>query len=107
MTSPSDPRRRLVTLARWRAKRDGVPCTITHTDFDYPRFCPALGLPLQVGQGRLTDNSPTLDRIIPERGYVPGNVIVVSWRCNKLKSDASPGELRRIASFYTQLHPRK
>jgi hypothetical protein len=107
MTSPSDPRRRLVHLARWRAKRDGVPCTVTFRDFDFPRFCPALGIPLRVAQGRVSDHSPTLDRIVPDLGYVPGNVIVVSWRANRIKSDSSPSELRRIASFYTQLTPRK
>ncbi|WP_145960516.1 hypothetical protein [Novosphingobium meiothermophilum] len=45
-------------------------------------------------------NSPSLDRIEPELGYVPGNTIVISNRANRLKSDATIDELRAIASFY-------
>jgi hypothetical protein len=39
-----------------------------------------------------------VDRIVPELGYVKGNVIVVSCRANRIKSDATPDELERIAS---------
>lgn len=73
------------------------------TDVTVPQYCPILGLELQPGVGRTHDASPTLDRIVPERGYVPGNVVVISMRANRLKSDAAVDELRRIASFYDQL----
>lgn len=46
------------------------------------------------------DNSPTLDKIEPALGYVPGNIIVISGRANRLKADATIDELRAIASFY-------
>lgn len=49
------------------------------------------------------NNSPSLDRIRNELGYVRGNVIVISNRANRLKSDASIEELRDIASFYATL----
>lgn len=45
-------------------------------------------------------NSPSLDRIEPDLGYVAGNAIVISNRANRLKSDATIDELRAIASFY-------
>ena len=41
--------------------------------------------------------SPSLDRIVPDRGYVPGNVRVVSDRANRLKGDRNLEELRRLA----------
>lgn len=67
-----------------------------------PSHCPILGLPLfvMVGTKGGGPNSPSLDKIEPSRGYVPGNVIVISNRANRLKSDASVEELRAIASFY-------
>lgn len=67
-----------------------------------PTHCPILGLPLYVMKGTKGGgpNSPSLDKIEPSRGYVPGNVIVISNRANRLKSDASVEELRAIASFY-------
>jgi hypothetical protein len=91
----------MVRLARYRAKRDGTAFTITARDITVPTHCPVLGLPLFAGQGRACPNSPSLDRIIPDLGYVPGNVVVVSQRVNVLKRDATIAEMRAIASFYT------
>lgn len=68
-----------------------------------PKYCPVLGMFLTVGEGKPGPASPTLDRIVPSKGYVRGNVIVVSMRANMIKTDATPAELRRVARFYTQL----
>lgn len=88
--------------ARVRARRAEVPFTITVDDIAIPTHCPILGIPLfqTVGRKGGGDNSPTLDKIEPSKGYVPGNVIVISGRANRLKSDATIKELRDIASFY-------
>lgn len=70
-----------------------------------PSHCPILGIPVyqMTGNGGGGDHSPSLDRIRGDLGYVPGNVIVISNRANRLKSDASIEELRSIASFYATL----
>jgi len=87
----------MLASAKWRARRDGVPFDLTLVDIKVLRRCPYLGIPIFVGDGRPGDNSPSLDRLDPELGYVRGNVIVVSFRANQIKSDASPDELERIA----------
>lgn len=91
--------------ARVRAREAGLPFTITKEDLVIPSNCPILGIPLFPARGRRGggDNSPSLDKIIPERGYVPGNIIIISNRANRLKSDATMEELRDIASFYATL----
>jgi hypothetical protein len=91
--------------ARVRARNAGFPFAIQVSDIIIPTHCPILGIPLFQLTGRKGggDNSPSLDKIIPERGYVPGNIIVISNRANRLKSDASIKELRDIASFYATL----
>lgn len=91
--------------AKTRARKLGLPFTITVDDVVIPSHCPILGIPLFRATGRSgqTENSPTLDRVLPEKGYVRGNVIVISNRANRLKSDASIEELRDIASFYATL----
>lgn len=96
------PKKRMVRSARQRAARTGIPCTITSEDFEIPEYCPVLGIPLRHARGSKgpSPNSPTLDKMIPSRGYVPGNVIVVSNRANRAKSDLSPDELRALADFY-------
>jgi hypothetical protein len=44
-----------------------------------------------------------LDRLIPELGYVKGNIAVVSTRANTLKRDATPEELMKVARFYEKI----
>jgi hypothetical protein len=74
-------------------------------DISIPDHCPILGIPLFPRRGKQggSDNSPSLDRIEGKFGYVKGNVIVISNRANRLKSDATIKELRDIASFYATL----
>lgn len=94
----------MIRNARHRAESEGYPFTITKDDIVIPTHCPILGIPLfSNGKRGGHDNSPSLDKVQPELGYVPGNVIVISNRANRLKSDASVQELRDIASFYATL----
>ena len=93
----------LIRRARERAKRKGIAFNITEKDIMIPDKCPVLGLRLEIGTGRAHDASPSLDRIRPNEGYVPGNIIVVSHRANTIKSNATVEELRIVASFYEQL----
>ena len=81
----------------------GLEFTIGRKHVVIPIYCPALGLELKTEEGPMADNSPTLDRIDPTKGYIPGNVVVVSARTNRLKSNATIRELRNIAGFYQQL----
>jgi len=55
------------------------------------------------GQKGATSNSPTIDRIIPELGYVPNNVIWVSHLANAIKHTATVDELFAVAQFYQRL----
>jgi hypothetical protein len=92
--------------ARRRAKRDGLAFDLTLEDIHIPQHCPVLGIRLARGKnGRQCRTSPSLDRVIPRRGYTRGNVLVVSWRANELKKNATPEELERVAAFYRQLIP--
>lgn len=94
--------------ARQRARKRRVPFTITFDEITWPTHCPILGIELKTyfGQRRACGprwDSFSLDRIKPELGYVPGNVIVVSMRANRIKSDATIEELQKIARFYAQI----
>ena len=96
----SRPEQFLLYSAKRRAKQGGYAFSITIDDIIVPRVCPILGLTLQVGKGRgNTPNAPTLDKIDPKLGYVPGNVQVISRRANTMKSDASKSELVAFAKW--------
>ena len=95
----ADGRLRLWYASRERAKKLGLPHTIAIEDIHIPDVCPALGIPLR--QGTVTDrsNSPSLDRIRPELGYVPGNIAVISYRANTIKQNATSEELLAVAAW--------
>ena len=97
---------RLLSSAKARAKRLGAPFNLTLEDIVIPEFCPVLGIPIVSKYAKRTGNSPSVDKAVPSLGYVKGNVVVISWRANRLKSDASVDELKRIASFYQQFVPQ-
>jgi len=94
------PERYLWHSAKQRAKKIGVPFEIRPEDVIIPPCCPVLGIPLQAKFGRGgCDSSPSLDRIVPERGYVIGNIAVISNRANRIKSNATAEEIERVAAW--------
>lgn len=94
-----NPERELLQSARQRAKRAGLPFDLTIDDINIPAVCPVLGTPLVKGEGYMSGASPSLDKIVPSRGYVRGNVSVISMRANRLKSDATADELARLWAY--------
>jgi len=90
----------MVRAAKARAAKAGVPFNITPEDIVIPQLCPVLQIPLIVGQSQASDNSPSLDRVIPLLGYVRGNILVISNRANRIKNNATIPELRAVASFF-------
>jgi hypothetical protein len=90
-----------------RAEEGPYPFNLTNdylvSIFPADMNCPVLGIPMVWGSEGGIEVSPSLDRIIPELGYVEGNVVWISRRANRLKSDASVEELERILSFYKNI----
>jgi hypothetical protein len=101
-SSPRSIQASLYYNAKRRAKEEGIPFNLERSDIVVPPVCPILGLVLKPSSGTVSDASPTLDRIYPDKGYVKGNVVVISMRANRLKSNASIDEIRKLASFYDQ-----
>jgi len=95
----------LITHAKIRARKLGILFDITKSDIEVPEFCPILGIKLEVADGKIADSSPTIDRIIPELGYIKGNVMVISWRANRIKNNATVEELRKIANWLEVKNP--
>lgn len=76
--------------------------TIKFSDIVIPKVCPYLGIPIDYYAPTKAENSPTFDRIDNTKGYVPGNVVICSWRANRLKNDGTAEEHERIAAFMKQ-----
>ena len=92
--------------AKHRAIKEGVPfnlslqdlidiatdeCPIFHTKFVWG----ASGL----GKGKTRESTPQLDKIIPELGYVKGNIAFLSGKANKMKDNGTMQDHYDIADW--------
>lgn len=93
-----------ISAAKRRAAEKGIDFAL---DYRFilsiaPETCPATGRRLVYeghGTSGPTPNSPTIDRLDSSRGYVPGNVAVISHIANRLKSNATLEEIKRLAAW--------
>jgi hypothetical protein len=91
-----NPEQYLWEAAKRRAKKRGLEFNIEVSDIVIPEVCQVLGLKLEQGNGKSTASSPSLDRIDSSKGYVKGNVRVISHRANLLKNNATVEELKLL-----------
>jgi|LauGreDrversion4_2_1035121.scaffolds.fasta_scaffold48177_4 hypothetical protein len=96
-----NPEQMLLASARNRAKKKNIPFNIQVEDILIPNTCPILGITLtkNVGKHGGTISSASIDRIIPELGYVKGNIQVISMLANNMKSSATNKELLLFARW--------
>ena len=94
----------LLRSARVRARNLNLPFNIIAQDildvWLKDNICPILGVKIHVRSLSERDNkpgatsiSPSLDRILPSKGYVKGNIIVLSNRANMLKNNVEDPEI--------------
>jgi hypothetical protein len=96
----------LWNAAKQRAKKSGIPFEIAVEDVIIPERCPIFGFEINTSErARMHPRSPSLDRIVPGKGYVSGNVWVISWQANRMKSDATPEQLRQFCEGVLRLLP--
>ena len=100
--SRKDPRGRMVATAKWRAKKYGIPFNLSKQDFVIPTVCPLLGIPIDTVGSKRSDNSPSLDKIDPAKGYTTGNVWVISDKANRMKQNMTVDLLRHFADIIEQ-----
>lgn len=89
--------RRMLYRAKTRAKKKGLDFNIDLDDIHIPDVCPVLGIDLVNKKGKgYRPNAPSLDRIDLGKGYIKGNVRVISAKANLYKNDATLEELERV-----------
>ena len=98
------PDKVLFDVARKRARANRQEFTITVDDVVVPAVCPLLGIALAPGFLVADAGSPSLDRIDSSKGYVPGNVWVISHKANRMKQNATVPELLQFAHAVLRLH---
>jgi hypothetical protein len=95
-----------ISCIRARARKKGIPFNLTVQDIldiiPKDRKCSALGVQIIWGgrNGKMHSYSPSIDRINPRLGYVPGNVAMISKKANTMKQDITDSnELRLLANW--------
>ena len=78
------------------ATRSGIPFDLNYGDLHFPLYCPMLKTKLNYFSDKISNDSPSFDRIDPSKGYTKENTIVVSFLANKIKTDATPDQIYKV-----------
>lgn len=89
------------TKIKSSAKSRNLPFDLTpeYLESIWSGVCPITNVNLVWDADRSNPFGAELDRIIPSKGYVKGNVAFISRRMNKIKSDATSEELIKLGEW--------
>lgn len=95
--------------ARSRAKKEKLPFTLKLQDIKIPEFCPVFkNIQLKTNNRIINDSSPSLDKLIPEKGYTRENVRVISFKANRMKQNVKFQDIKRLGEWLeNELGPKK
>lgn len=95
--------KKVITAARNKFKNKKRSSThlfnIEFEDIEWPTHCPVLGIELDYFARGRRENSVSFDRVDNTKPYEKGNVVIMSWRANRLKNDGTAEEHRLISNF--------
>lgn len=85
----------IIRNVKFSAKRRNINFDLEFTDFELPKYCPLLNIELEYHlEGDWNNfNHATLDRFDNTKGYIKGNVIVISRLANSMKNEATFDQL--------------
>ena len=93
----------VVAGAKYRMKKVGRKheCTITaqYIRSITPDVCPIFGTKFVFKGRKVCSESATLDRLVPELGYVPGNIAVISMKANQIKNAYGSEDILKVGKW--------
>lgn len=95
----NDPKELILRRTKNSASQRGLEHTISKEDFNIPEYCPILGIKLVMNIGKPRNNSPSMDRINNDKGYIPGNVCIISKEANRMKSNHTKESLDKLIDY--------
>lgn len=100
-----DYRQGILSRAKSNARIKGLDFNLDLDDINIPTHCPLLNVPLTTkqGSGKQWYNA-SIDRIDSAKGYVKGNVQIISLLANSMKHKATKEELIIFATNILKLY---
>lgn len=95
--------------AKKRAKLKGLEFDLEVVDIpEIPEYCPILNIKIIANNKNEgpQDSSPSLDRLDNNKGYVKGNITIISNRANRIKADSNIEELELIIKYIKEQNER-
>lgn len=84
---------RLLNNCKKRAIEKNLEFNLELSDIIIPEKCPILEIPIFTGTKNDYSTSPSIDRIDNKKGYVKGNIKVISMLANTMKNSATKEQL--------------
>jgi len=91
-----------LSVLKTRSKIKGYVFDLEEEDLVLPEYCPVLGIKLELGLPAHHPQTPHVDRIHNDLGYIKGNVAIISSRANLIKRDATVEEVRAVLAYMEQ-----
>ncbi len=88
-----NPQRRIWKAAKDNAKSGNLEFNIEQDDVVIPDVCPVFKVPFEYK----TPFAASIDRIDSSKGYVKGNIQIISRKANVMKNNATAEELKQFA----------
>jgi len=90
----------MIRNTKFMSKRRGLEFNLTYQDLEIPEYCPYLGIKLTYmhESGGQDPSHASIDRIDNNKGYIKGNIIVVSRMANAMKNCASLDQLETFCN---------
>lgn len=96
-------RKRKFSIKKSYAKKHNIEFNLCFEDIQWPEKCPILGCILDHTSSGYSPNKASFDRVDPTKGYITGNVQIISHRANSFKGNATLEELRHLVRYLEML----
>jgi len=94
----------LIRHIRSSAKRRNLEFNLDYTDIILPKYCPLLEVQLDYLNKDLNNPyKPSVDRIDNSKGYIKGNIIIISRLANAMKNEADFNQLKTFSKNINNL----
>ena len=104
-TLNKNPQKSLWMRSKISSKKRGIEFSLLIEDINIPEYCPYLGIKLRYdATSSRAHDKMSVDRIDNTKGYVKGNVQVISDLANRMKNNSTLEELKTFATNVLKIH---